>query len=175
MTAQHTTLHNSRMNLLLPRFASSALVVALLTTGWSANAQERNQPQTQLPRIELRAGMHRIHAQVAAQFQERQVGLMHRKSMPQNEGMLFVFERPGIQCFWMKDTLLPLTAAFLADDGSIVNLADMKPRDETSHCSTQPVRFVLEMNQGWFQQRNLKAGSQLTGVLFHSPQSSTTP
>ncbi|RXM21847.1 DUF192 domain-containing protein, partial [Citrobacter sp. AAK_AS5] len=88
-------------------------------------------------------GMHRIDAQVAASPQERQIGLMFRRDMPQHEGMLFVFEQPATQCFWMKNTLLPLTAAFVADDGTIVNLADMKPMSEDSHCSARPVRFVL--------------------------------
>ena len=83
--------------------------------------------------------------------------------------MLFIFEQPGVQCFWMKNTLLPLTAAFVADDGSIVNLADMQPQSETSHCSQKPVRYVLEMNQGWFSQKRLKAGSKLSGAPFSAP------
>jgi len=80
--------------------------------------------------------------------------------------MLFVFEQPASQCFWMRNTLLPLTAAFVADDGTIVNLADMKPFDEASHCSAKPVRFVLEMNQGWFAKRNIQAGYRLGGGPF---------
>ena len=91
---------------------------------------------------------------------------MFRKEMPQQEGMLFVFEEPSLQCFWMKNTLLPLTAAFVADDGSIVNLADMKPQTTNSHCSTKPVRYVLEMNQGWFAKKGIKAGGRLGGVPF---------
>ena len=114
--------------------------------------------------------MHRIEAQVAQSHQERQTGLMHRKEMPQHEGMLFVFEQPATQCFWMKNTLLPLTAAFVADDGSIVNLADMQPGSETSHCSARPVRFVLEMQQGWFGKRGLQAGSRLSGAPFKPQQ-----
>jgi len=110
--------------------------------------------------------MHRIEAQVAQAPQERQTGLMHRREMPQHEGMLFVFEQPATQCFWMRNTLLPLTAAFVADDGTIVNLADMKPLDESSHCSAKPVRYVLEMNQGWFAKRGLKAGAKLGGQPF---------
>ena len=119
-----------------------------------------------LQRVELTVGMHRIDAQVAASPQERQTGLMFRREMPQHEGMLFVFEQPATQCFWMKNTPLPLTAAFVADDGSIVNLADMQPLDEASHCSAKPVRYVLEMNQGWFEQRHLKAGAKLRGKPF---------
>ena len=119
-----------------------------------------------LQRVELTAGMHRIEAQVAAAPQERQIGLMSRREMPQHEGMLFVFEQPATQCFWMKNTLLPLTAAFVADDGSVVNLADMKPMSEDSHCSAKPVRYVLEMNQGWFARRGIKAGARLSGAPF---------
>ena len=119
-----------------------------------------------LPRTTLSAGMHQIDAQVALQPNQRQVGLMFRKEMPANEGMLFVFEQAGMQCFWMKNTLIPLTAAFVADDGTIVNLADMKPRVTDSHCSQKPVRYVLEMNVGWFAKKGIKAGSKLTGPPF---------
>ena len=125
-------------------------------------------PQLDLPRVTLTAGMHLIQAQVATTPQQQAIGLMHRKEMPANEGMLFIFEQATRQCFWMKNTLLPLTAAFIADDGTIVNLADMKPQTTDSHCSAQPVRFVLEMNQGWFAKRGLKAGSRLGGPVFAS-------
>jgi len=121
-----------------------------------------------LQRVELTAGMYRIDTQVALSPQERETGLMFRKEMPQQEGMLFVFEQPATQCFWMKNTLLPLTAAFVADDGTIVNLADMKPQTEDSHCSAKPVRYVLEMNQGWFAKRGFKAGTRLGGAPFAS-------
>ena len=117
-----------------------------------------------LPRTKLSAGMHLIDAQVAQTPEQRQIGLMHREQMPAQEGMLFVFEQPATQCFWMKNTLLPLTAAFVADDGRIVNLVDMKPKTTDSHCSTEPVRYVLEMNQGWFAKRGVKAGSRLGGL-----------
>jgi uncharacterized membrane protein (UPF0127 family) len=130
----------------------------------SAGAQ--GMPQTQLQRATLNAGMHLIQVQLAQDFEQRQIGLMWRKEMPQNEGMLFVFEQPAMQCFWMRNTLLPLTAAFVSDDGSIVNLADMKPLNDDSHCSKKPVRFVLEMNQGWFAKRNIQAGYKLSGPLF---------
>ena len=122
-----------------------------------------------LPTIPLGAGIHKIRAQVAQTDEQRTIGLMHRPSMPQNDGMLFVFPQPSRQCFWMKNTLLPLSAAFVADDGTIVNIADMKPQTLESHCSTQPVRYVLEMNQGWFAKRGLKAGSRLRGEPFAKP------
>ena len=93
-------------------------------------------------------------------------GLMHRKEMPQHEGMLFVFEHPSQQCFWMKNTLLPLAIAFVADDGTIVNLDEMAPQTLDSHCSVRPVRYVLEMNKGWFAKKGVKAGDKLKGAPF---------
>ena len=129
-------------------------------------AWAEGQPQLQLPRIQLQAGMHQMQVQVAATPDQRAIGLMHRAEMPQAEGMLFAFEQATQQCFWMKNTLLPLTAAFIADDGTIVNLADMKPQTTDAHCSDQPVRWVLEMNQGWFAKRGIKAGFKLQGSVF---------
>lgn len=145
-----------------------SLFCLLALSAWPAWSQDK--PQTQLPRVALSAGMHLINAQVAATPEQRAIGLMHRREMPTNEGMLFAFEQAGVQCFWMKNTLLPLTAAFVADDGTIVNLADMKPQTLDSHCSAQPVRFVLEMNQGWFAKRGIQAGSKLGGAPFNRPK-----
>lgn len=119
-----------------------------------------------LQRVRIGAGMYQIDAQVALTPSEQQTGLMYRKEMPQQEGMLFVFSQPSTQCFWMKNTLLPLTAAFVAEDGRIVNLVDMKPLTLDSHCSEEPVRFVLEMNQGWFAKKNIKKGAKLNGTPF---------
>ena len=151
----------------MPRLSPATarlLATSLIALASTAPAAAQGQPQMNLPRIEITAGMHRIEAQVAASPQERQTGLMHRKEMPAHEGMLFVFEQPATQCFWMRNTLLPLTAAFVADDGTIVNLADMKPQTEDSHCSAKPVRYVLEMNQGWFAQNGIKPGSKLVNA-----------
>ena len=145
---------------------TQAPLVLWFFLGQAAAVFAQDQPQMQLPRVELQAGMHRIEAQVASSPDERSVGLMFRREMPPHEGMLFVFERPATQCFWMKNTLLPLTAAFVDDDGTVVNLADMKPQTTDSHCSTRPVRYVLEMNQGWFAKRNIKAGQKLSGRPF---------
>jgi len=119
-----------------------------------------------LPRIKLNAGMFLIDTQVAQTPEQREIGLMFRQQMPQGEGMLFVFKVPAEQCFWMKNTVLPLTAAFVAEDGTIVNLADMKPQTTDSHCSKKPVRYVLEMNQGWFAKKGIKAGAKLGGEPF---------
>ena len=149
------------------RCLSLSFLVSLSLGGNAALAQTG--PQLNLPRVQLTVGMYRIDVQVASTPLQRQTGLMHRREMPQTEGMLFVFEQPAEQCFWMKNTLIPLTAAFIADDGRIVNLADMKPLDETSHCSAKPVRYVLEMNQGWFEARHVKAGNKLGGEIFKRP------
>lgn len=131
---------------------------------WPAVAQE--QPQLDLPRVKLSAGMHRVDAQVATTAEQRATGLMWRRQMPAHEGMLFVFERPAVQCFWMKNTFLPLSTAFVADDGTVVNVADMQPQTTQSHCSAQPVRYVLEMNQGWFARKGIKPGFKLGGQPF---------
>ena len=140
-----------------------ALLTALAAT--LALAQD---PQMTLPRVKLGAGMHQIDAQVAATTEQRMTGLMYRQEMPQQEGMLFVFEYPSQQCFWMRNTLLPLSTAFVADDGTIVNIEDMAPMTENSHCSTKPVRYVLEMNKGWFAKKGIKAGTRLAGAPFQA-------
>lgn len=158
--------HDPRTCTMNRRLASLFCLLAL--SAWPAWSQDK--PQTQLPRVALSAGMHLINAQLASTPEQRAIGLMHRREMPTNEGMLFAFEQAGVQCFWMKNTLLPLTAAFVADDGTIVNLADMKPQTLDSHCSAQPVRFVLEMNQGWFAKRGIQAGSKLGGAPFNRPK-----
>ena len=145
--------------------SSAALSAALLITALSAAAPAVAQqiPQTGLPVVELGAGMHLIHAEVARTDEQRAIGLMARKEIAPNAGMIFVFEQPAQQCFWMRNTLIPLSAAFVADDGTIVNIVEMQPLSDASHCSTKPVRYVLEMNKGWFDKRGLKAGSKLRG------------
>jgi uncharacterized membrane protein (UPF0127 family) len=137
--------------------------LALASAAMPAAAQD---PQMDLPRVRLAAGMHQIDAQVARTPGQRATGLMFRKEMPQHEGMLFVFEQPSVQCFWMKNTLLPLSIAFVADDGTVVNVDEMKPQTTDSHCSDKPVRFVLEMNKGWFSKKGVRAGTVLNGEPF---------
>ncbi len=119
-----------------------------------------------LPTLTLTAGIHRITAEVAQTAKQREIGLMFRETMAANHGMLFVFDQTAQQCFWMKNTLLPLDVAFIADNGTVVNTDRMKPRTLDAHCSTKPVRFVLEMNDGWFAKRGIAAGSKLTGKPF---------
>lgn len=117
-----------------------------------------------LPQIELAAGIHRIAAEVAASPPARAQGLMHRQSLAANAGMLFVFPETATHCFWMKNTLLPLAIAFLADDGSIVDVQEMAAGSEASHCPARPVRLALEMNAGWFARRGLGSGSRISGL-----------
>lgn len=124
----------------------------------------------QLPVVQLNAGMHLIRAEVAADFATRMQGLMHRKELAANAGMLFVFDEPAIQCMWMKNTLIPLSVAYLDDRGTIVNIADMEPHSEQSHCAARPARYALEMNQGWFAKRGIGPGVKLRGLEKLSPR-----
>ena len=146
------------------RLISCAMIVMLALMG-AHQSFAQDKPQ-KLASIRLNAGMHLIQAEVAQTPEERTIGLMFRKTMGANDGMLFAFDEPAPQCFWMKNTLLPLSAAFVSDDGVVVNIEEMKPQTLDSHCSTKPVRFVLEMNEGWFAKRGIKAGAKLQGPPF---------
>jgi hypothetical protein len=153
-------------NLFAPR-AAALLLSALLPLAYTpaAHAQPGSgQPQASLPVTKLSAGIHVINAEVASTPGQRQTGLMYRPPLPANDGMLFVFEAPDMQCFWMHNTPSPLSAAFIADDGVIVNIEDMAPETDDSHCSRKPVRYVLEMAQGWFASKGIKAGNRIDGL-----------
>jgi uncharacterized membrane protein (UPF0127 family) len=144
------------------RLPAQLLVLLLSLLAQSVHAQSG--PQDRLPTRQLTAGMYLIEAEVAADFRQRATGLMLRTSMPANGGMLFVFDVPGPQCMWMRNTLLPLSVAFIADDGSIVNIEDMQPKTDASHCAKREVRYALEMNQGWFKQRGILPGVKIGGL-----------
>ena len=133
-----------------------ALYAALLLV--SAHAQ------TQLPIAELTAGFHRIEAEVASDQASQAKGLMHRRSMPANHGMLFVFSRTDRHCMWMRNTLLPLSVAFLDAQGKIINIEEMKPQTEDNYCAASPAPYALEMNLGWFSDKGLKPGFQIGGI-----------
>ena len=148
------------MNLLIRLLISTSFLAPL------GQLLAQDQAQTGLPRTKLTVGFHQIEVQVASTPAQQSTGLMYRAEMPQHEGMLFVFPEAKQQCFWMKNTLIPLTAAFVADDGTVINLEDMQPQTTQSHCSAKPVRFVLEVNQGWFMKKGLKAGMRLVGPPF---------
>ena len=133
----------------------------LLLAGGAASAQNARFGNTQLS-----AGMHLIQAEVAANDAQRQQGLMFREQMGTNAGMEFVFDEPATQCMWMKNTLLPLSVAFIDAAGKIVNIEDMQPQTLDSHCSKKdtPVKYALEMNLGWFAKRNIKPGTTIGGL-----------
>lgn len=120
--------------------------------------------QSALPVMELTAGMYRIEAEVAANDQNRQVGLMNRTAMPPQRGMLFVFPQERTHCMWMRNTLIPLSVAFIDADGVIINIENMQPQTEDNHCAKVPARYALEMNLGWFAQRGIKPGVKLQGI-----------
>lgn len=141
------------------KFLVTSTTALLLLAAGAAGAQ-----QAAFPVTKLSAGMHLIKAEVAATDPHRQQGLMYREKMASNDGMVFVFTQPATQCMWMKNTLLPLSVAFIDDQGKIVNIEDMKPQTLESHCSTKPVRYALEMNLGWFKQKNIKPGMAIEGL-----------
>lgn len=114
---------------------------------------------------DLSIGMFRIQAEVAASERDRQTGLMNRKTLPAQAGMLFIFEESAQHCFWMKNTLLPLSIAFIDEAGKIVTLADMQPQTEDSHCPAKPIRYALEMNQGWFRSHGIATGTVINGIV----------
>lgn len=138
----------------------SSLVFALCCAMGLAWAQG---PLLDLPRVRLQAGLHLIDAQVAATDEHHRIGLMHRAQMPEHEGMLFVFESAAVRCFWMKDTLMPLSIAFIDADGRVVNTAEMAAASTNRHCAEAPVTHVLEMNAGWFAKRRIDKGFVLKG------------
>jgi uncharacterized protein len=136
------------------------------TLGTITLARAQDGPQPRLETTDLTAGMHVIKAELAVSPAQQMVGMMFRKEMGTNEGMLFVNGDSAPRCFWMRNTLIPLSIAFVEEDGTIANIADMQPHSEQSHCSVKPVRFALEMRQGWFAKRGIKAGFKLRGAPF---------
>ena len=140
---------------------SIALCAWLAAIAVPAHAQ--NAP-TEFTVIPLSAGIHVIRAEVAATPDERAVGLMHRPQMGANQGMVFLFDQPAVQCMWMKNTLIPLSVAFIADDGQILNIEDMAPQTEDNHCAAKPARYALEMNRGWFAKHGISAGVKISGL-----------
>ena len=134
------------------------ILTMLALAAWGASAL------AEMPVMELTAGFHRIEAEVAADAQNRQVGLMNRKAMPPQRGMLFVFTEKNTHCMWMRNTFIPLSVAFIDEEGVIINIEDMQPQTEDNHCAKVPARYALEMNLGWFAQRGLKPGTKLSGI-----------
>jgi uncharacterized protein len=143
----------------LPRFlAAVGAALALL----AAHAQPSGRT---LPTRPLNAGVHLITAEVAADDEARQFGLMFRRDLPPNHGMLFVFDSPEKTCMWMRNTLIPLSVAFIDFDGRVVNIEEMQANTDDIHCALRPVPFALEMARGWFSERGLQPGQTVIGGL----------
>jgi uncharacterized membrane protein (UPF0127 family) len=118
----------------------------------------------QPPQLQLNAGIHVIRAELANTPESRMKGLMFRKALGTSDGMLFVFDEPQRQCMWMRNTYVPLSVAFIDANGVILNVEDMEPLTEDSHCAAGPAKYALEMNKGWFASRGLKAGTRIGGI-----------
>ena len=136
--------------------AAAVLAFATAVAAQSALAQ--------LPTMELTAGIYVIRAEVAYSFETRAQGLMFRKYLGANEGMLFVFPQAEAHCMWMKNTLIPLSVAFLDAHGKIVSISEMQPQTETAHCAAAPAKFALEMSGSWFATKGIKPGATLLGL-----------
>ena len=159
MTFTMTLLHlPSRLTVLRPLLQASLALAAACSLPAAA------QQPTKFDVVSLNAGINLIKAEVAAAPAQREQGLMFREKMAPNEGMVFVFEGPAEVCMWMKNTLLPLSVAFIDGNGKIVNIEDMQPQTLDSHCAKKLVRYALEMNLGWFKQKNIKPGAQIDGL-----------
>ncbi len=117
-----------------------------------------------LPTAQLMVGKHAVNAEIAATDESRSYGLMQRQSLPPDHGMLFVFDDAGMPCFWMKNTPLPLSIAFIDAQGVIVNIADMEPLSLDGHCPSGPVVYALEMEQGWFKRHQVQAGARVANL-----------
>jgi len=137
----------------------------LLAVAFSADASATDSP----PPMTLSAGLYRIEAETANSEESRQRGLMYRTQMPANHGMLFVFGPPQAYCMWMKNTLIPLSVAFLDEGGQIINIEEMQPRSEIVHCAARAAKFALEMNGRWFARHGISTGDHIGGLKAAPP------
>jgi uncharacterized membrane protein (UPF0127 family) len=120
--------------------------------------------QVELPEIVLSVGGHPLTAEVAHTEPARTQGLMHRRILPENRGMLFVFADVSRHAMWMMNTNIPLSVAFLDERGVIINIADMKPHTQDTHPAAKPAKYALEMNRGWFEKRGIRPGARIEGI-----------
>lgn len=137
------------------------MTVASMLTAWFVSSGACAQS---FPLMDLNAAMYRIEAEVAATQNARMQGLMHRKAMPAQHGMLFVFDAPALHCMWMRNTLLPLAVAFLDEQGRVINVEEMEPQTDDNHCAAKPAKYALEMNGGWFKARGFGPGTAIGGI-----------
>ncbi len=144
---------------MLATLKAAAVALTLAAVAIPACAQ-----QPALPEIDLKVGGHVIAAEVAANDATRQQGLMFRRVMAENRGMLFVFRDTAHHAMWMQNTYLPLSVAFIDAQGLIVNIEDMQPQTTNTHPAKAPVKYALEMNLGWFKKRGIKPGAKIEGL-----------
>jgi uncharacterized membrane protein (UPF0127 family) len=140
------------------------LFLGLALAALSCTAANPQPAVAKLPTVTLTINGQKVVAEVAATPEERATGLMHRFSLQQDHGMLFVFERPEPLGFWMKNTYIPLSIAFIDANGRILNIEDMAPQTETTHWSRGPGLYALEMRKGWFGERGIRAGDRVDGL-----------
>lgn len=143
-------------------FATGFLV--LLLAAFASPGPSLAQVNKELPLVELTIKSAKLKAEVAADANTRTVGLMNRFSLKPDHGMLFVFAQSEPLAFWMRNTTIPLSIAYIDSKGVIVNIVDMKPRDESTYPSAGPAMFALEMKQGWFRERGIVAGDTVSGL-----------
>jgi len=150
----------------MKKLLSRALFVLVLALGGAALLPQQVAAQVNkgLPVVELTIGKARLKAEVAADNNSRTVGLMNRFSLQPDHGMLFVFAQSQPLGFWMKNTYVPLSIAYIDSKGVILNILDMKPHDESTHPSAGLALFALEMKQGWFKERGIGAGDRVDGL-----------
>jgi len=135
---------------------SVVLLFALTVGAWVLFAEDRQEPK-----IRIGMGNSQLTVEVAATPGERARGLMYRDSLDDDTGMLFVFEYPGRWGFWMKNTLIPLSIAFLDHEGNVVNIEDMQPHDTTVTMPKGEILYALEVNLGWFARHGIRPGSRI--------------
>jgi uncharacterized membrane protein (UPF0127 family) len=120
--------------------------------------------RAQPPEIPVSINGHKLTVEVAHTDAVRTQGLMHRRMLPENRGMLFVFPDAALHGMWMMDTYIPLSVAFLDERGVIINIADMEPHTRNTHSAAKPARYALEVNRGWFSKRAIKPGARIEGI-----------
>jgi len=148
----------------MTRWLNSLLALNLLLLGFTAAAHAQAPAQSPMPVMELKIGKHVLTAEVASNDPDRMQGLMHRRMLPENRGMLFVFTNVALHGMWMVNTWIPLSVAFIDESGTIVNIEDMQPHTRDAHNAKKPVRYALEMNQGWFRKRGIGPGAKIEGL-----------
>jgi uncharacterized membrane protein (UPF0127 family) len=112
----------------------------------------------------VKVGAHALRVEIAASDPQRMQGLMYRKKLGRDDGMLFVFDEPAYQSMWMKNTLIPLSVAFIDGEGRILNILDMEPQTLETHTSAGPAVYAIETNKGWFEENRVKPGEKVTGL-----------